>query len=461
MDIDLTDKPAHVDPAPLPEAPIPRAPGSLPIVGHAARLLFKPLSFLSGLAPLGGLVRVDLGRLPMLLLTDPELTRQVLNDSRTFDKGGALFDKVRELTGNSLLTSRYDDHKLQRRQMQPAFSRKRILTYIDVMNEAIGGVLGGWCDGDVVDLTAACYDITARTASRTMFAADVAGAAAASLVEDLSIYLGGLFVRMMLPGGLPGRVPTPGSLRYDRAVARLHAAIDQIIDAYRASGVDHGDLLSMMLAARDEDGQPWSQQEVHDQVITLFLAGIETTAGVMSWTLYLLGRHPDIAERAAAEVRTTLGDAAVPQAEHLMQLGETRRAMMEALRLYPPGWIFTRVVTRDTMLGPYRLRVGDGLAYSPYVLHRNPALFAAPERFDPDRWLPERAAAIPEHGFIPFGGGVHKCIGDQFGTTENLLALAAILSRWKLEPVTSQPVEPIPRRATLSPSRFMVRLRRR
>ncbi|WP_414441711.1 cytochrome P450 [Burkholderia sp. 22PA0106] len=448
-------------PSPSPPHPIPVAPGRLPIAGHAAQLLGRPLPFLAGLASVGALVRVDLGRLPMLLLTDPELTRQVLNDSRTFDKGGALFDKVRELTGNSLLTSRYDDHKLQRRQMQPAFSRKRIVTYVGVMNEAIGGVLDAWRDGDIVDMAAACYDITARTASRTMFAADVAGAAAASLVEDLSVYLGGLFVRMMLPGGVLGKVPTLGGRRYERAVARLHAAIDEIIVAYRESGVDHGDLLSMMLAARDDQGRPWTHQEVHDQVITLFLAGIETTAGVMSWTLYLLGRHPAIAERAAAEAFAVLDGATVPQAEHLPALGEIRRAMMEALRLYPPGWLFTRVVTRDTALGPYRLRAGDGLAYSPYVLHRNPALFAEPDRFDPDRWLPERAGALPEHGFIPFGGGVHKCIGDQFGTTEVLLALAAILTRWRLSPVTAEPVEPIPRRATLSPSRFEVQIVRR
>ncbi|WP_233836875.1 cytochrome P450 [Paraburkholderia sp. ZP32-5] len=461
MNVDLIDKQTQLPTMDVPEAPIPRAPGSMPVIGHAAQLLFRPLTFLGGLAPLGGLVRVDLGRLPMLLLTDPELTRQVLNDSRTFDKGGALFDKVRELTGNSLLTSRYDDHKVQRRQMQPAFSRKRILTYIDVMNDAIGGVLGDWRDGATVDLTTACYDITARTASRTMFAADVAGDAAASLVEDLSVYLGGLFVRMMLPGGVLGMLPTLGSIRYDRAVERLHAAIDDIIEAYRKSGVDHGDLLSMMLAARDEHGQPWSHQEVHDQVITLFLAGIETTAGVMSWTLYLLSGHPEFADRAAAEVRTVLDGATVPQADHLQHLGQTRRAMMEALRLYPPGWIFTRVVTRDVTLGPYRLRPGDGVAYSPYVLHRNPALFEAPEQFDPDRWLPQRATALPEHGFIPFGGGVHKCIGDQFGTTEVLLALATILSRWHLQPVTTKAVQPIPRRATLTPSRFDVRIHER
>lgn len=439
-------------------SPIPVAPGRLPFVGHALPLFSRPLPFLAGLNPPGGLIRVDLGRLPMYLLTDPGLTRQVLNDSRTFDKGGALFDKVRELTGNSLLTSGYDDHKVQRQQMQPAFTRRRIAGYAGIMNAAIEDVIGGWQDGDTIDIGAACYDITARTASRTLFDADVAGQAAQSLTDDLSTYLRGLFVRMMMPAGLRA-LPTPGRLRYDRAVGRLHRTIDDVIGNYRAAGIERDDLLSMMLKGSHEDGTSWSQQEVHDQVITLLLAGIETTGGVMSWTLHLLSRHPDIARAAASEIDTVFSGEA-PHVDGLGALGILRRAMMEALRLYPPGWIFTRVVTKDTVLGDHELRAGDGLAYSPYVIHRNPVLFDQPHRFDPDRWLPERSAAIAKHSFIPFGGGVHKCIGDQFGMTEVLLTLSAILSRWTLLPIDAQPVLPIPRRATLTPSRFDVTIRR-
>jgi cytochrome P450 len=439
--------------------PIPVAPGRLPVLGHAHRLFSQPLQFLGSLRPLGGLMRVDLGRLPMYLLTDPGLTRQVLNDSRTFDKGGALFDKVRELTGNSLLTSRYDDHKVQRRQMQPAFTRLRIAGYGAVMNAAIGDVVDAWRDGQAIDIGNACYDITARVASRTMFAADVAGENAEALVGDLSIYLRGLFLQMMMPPALR-YLPMPGRLRYDRAVGRLHRTIDSVIAAYPAAGIDRGDLLSMMLKGRHEDGSPWSAEEVHDQVITLLLAGIETTGGVMSWTLHLLSLHPDIARAAAREVDGVFGGDQ-PQVEGLGQLDLLRRSMMEALRLYPPGWIFTRVVTAPTTLGVHALRPGDGVAYSPYVIHRNPALYANPLHFDPDRWLPERRHERQEHSFIPFGGGVHKCIGDQFGMTEVLLALSTIMGRWTLEAVDQRPVPPIPRRATLTPSRFMVRVSRR
>ena len=439
------------------EAPIPRAPNRIPILGHSVQLFTDPLPFVERLMKIGSLVRVDLGRLPMFLITDPELTQQILQDGRTFDKGGALTDKMRELASNSLLTSRYDDHKTQRRLMQPAFSRTRMAGYACDMNSAIDAVIGHWQEGDSVEITAACYEIAARSASRTMFAANVTGAATVSLVDDLTTYLSGLFIRMMISSRIMRFLPTPGNLRYNRAMRRIHITIDRMIDAYQQSGVDRGDLLSMMLAARDQDGKPWTHREIHEQVLTMFLAGIETTASVMGWAIYLIGQHPDFAERAAVQVIDTIGDS-VPQAEHLPKLYEIRCAVMETLRLYPPAWLNTRVVTQEIVLGNHRLRAGDGIAYSPYVLHRNPTLFEAPEQFVPERWLPEKAKSIPNHSFIPFGGGVFKCIGDQFGIMEATLTLAKILSKWRLCPNRESQIRPVPRRALLAPSRFEMRL---
>ncbi|MEU6199526.1 cytochrome P450 [Streptomyces sp. NPDC047061] len=438
--------------------PVPVAPGRLPVLGHAVPLFRRPLHFLRSLEQVGELVRVDIGALPMVVITDAGLTRQVLTDSRTFDKGGALFDKVRELTGDSLLTSRFETHRRQRRLMQPAFGRARVQAYAKVMNSMIDAVLGEWEEGSVIDVAAAAYDITSRTAARTMFAADVAGPAAARVVAALSVYLHGLFLRMMAPSGALGRLPTPGNLRYERAVRLLHSSVDEIIEAYRASGEDHGDLLSMLLAAGDDDdGERLSPQEIHDQVITLFLAGIETTAAALSWSLYLLGAHPEAAERLWTEVDSVLGGRSADWTD-IGSLPETRRVITEALRMYPPGWIFTRVTTAEVALGPHLLPAGTGLAYSPYLLHHDPGVFADPDRFDPDRWLPERAASVSKGAFVPFGGGVHKCIGDTFGMTEATLALATIAARWTLAPEFRGPVEPAPRRATLSPARLPMRV---
>ncbi|MEU8637695.1 cytochrome P450 [Amycolatopsis sp. NPDC048633] len=439
---------------------VPTAPGHLPLVGHALPLFRDPLSFLRSLNEVGDLVRVDIGSLPMIMITDHELTRQVLIDSQTFDKGGALFDKVRELTGDSLLTSTYETHRRQRRLMQPAFRRAQVRAYTPTMNRMIDAVLAQWHDGAIIDMAAATYDITARTAARTMFAADVAGPAAARIVDSLSTYLSGLFIRMMSPTSLVTRIPTPGNIRYNRAVKALHASVDEIISAYRKAGVDNGDLLSMLLTASDDDGGALAPEDVHNQVITLFLAGIETTAGALAWSLALLAEHPEVARGVRSEVDTVLNGRAAEWAD-VPRLVRTSHVLTEALRLYPPGWIFTRVTTSDVTLGGHRLRAGTGIAYSPYLLHHDAEVFPHPDRFDPARWSAERAADIPKDAFIPFGGGVHRCIGETFGVTEATLALATIIARWEFRSVSNRPVAPAPRRATLTPGPLPMRLHRR
>jgi cytochrome P450 len=440
--------------------PIPRAPGWLPWLGHSPRLLSKPLEFMLSLQKIGALVRVDIGTVPVVVVTDPELTRQVLNDSRTFDKGGPLFDKVRDLTGESLLTSAYNVHKRQRALMQPAFTRQRIKHYTAIMSEEIEAVLGRWQDGATIDVTEDVYNITARVGARTMFAAEIARPAVARIVAALSIYLKELFIRVMAPSGFFNVLPMPGNFRYRRAFRILHEAIDEIIASYHASGVSHGDLLSMLIAGKDDDGVALTDQEIHNEVITLFLAGIETTGSTLSWTLYLLGQHPEVAAQVNAEVDSVLGGRGA-EWEDLSRLVVTDRVITESLRIYPPGWFFTRTTTKPVMLGPHWLPEGTGLVYSPYLLHRSAGGFDKPDHFDPDRWLPERSGDLPKSAFIPFGGGVHKCIGDRFGLTEVTLAVTMIASRWSLHPAGTRPVKPAARRATLTPDRLLMRIQKR
>jgi pentalenene oxygenase len=234
-----------------------------------------------------------------------------------------------------------------------------------------------------------------------------------------------------------------------------------MISTYRASGIDHGDVLSMLLTAADSDGSGGlSDEEIHDQVITLFLAGTETTAATLAWSLYLLGEHPPVAERVRAEVDATLSGRAAGW-DDIPKLHLTQRVIIEALRLYPPVWIFTRVATRDTRLGAYSVRRGMTIAYSPYLLHRSPGVYDDPDSFDPDRWLPERSTADSRDAFVPFGAGARKCIGDVFGITEAVLALAAVAGQWTVDPVLDHPVQPAPRRPTLSPGRLPMWVRRR
>lgn len=441
--------------------PVPTAPSRWPLLGHSWPLLTRPRDFLLSLEKAGGLVRVYIGQLPMVVITDPELTRQVLHDSATFDKGGSLYEKLSELTGNGLLTSQSEPHKRQRRLVQPAFKKSSIKDYSAVMARVAEDALRDWEDGTVVDMKATAYHIASRIAARSMFSAEMADTSIARIAEALSIYLNGLFVRTVGPGVLLERLPTPGNLRYKRALAVLHEEIRKIISEYIASGVEREDVLSMLLREKDEGGGAGlSPQEVHDQVTTLLLAGIETSAATLCWCLYLLGHHPDITRRLQAELDGVLGGRAA-QWDDIPELKETRRIVMEALRLYPPGWLFTRVTMRDTVLGDYQLPRGTGIAYSPYLLHRSPRSFEQPDRFEPDRWLPERANRLSMNSFVPFGGGVRRCIGEMLGVTEVMLSLATIASRWEARCVREGPIEPAPAHVSLIPKQLRMRVTRR
>ncbi len=440
---------------------IPSAPGRTPFWGHSIPLLTRPLEFLCSLESVGPVVRVEIGRRCMVVVTDPQLTMQVLQDSQTFDKGGIFFDKVFELTGESLLTVKHAGHKRQRRLVQPAFTRQRVEEYSSAMGSSISDVLGDWRDGEIVDVVAVVYDITSRVAAKTMFAADVAGSAVSKVVNALAVYLKGLFVRMWAPRRLINLLPLPSNSEYDAALKVLNDTVGEIIESYKRSGIDHGDLLSMLLAARDHDtGAALTEDEIHSQVMTLFLAGIETTASALTWAFYLLGRHPAIAEEMNSEVDSVLQGRA-PAWDDLRKLEVTGRIVSEALRLYPPTWVFTRATTKEVALGSHVLAPGVDVAYSPYLLHRSPANFDKPDEFRPDRWLSENLANVPRGAFVPFGSGAHRCIGESFAMTEIVMALAAIASEWSLNPTSNEAVIPIPRRATLTPGRLPMRLQRR
>ncbi|MGI5472151.1 cytochrome P450 [Streptomyces sp. CA-132043] len=229
------------------------------------------------------------------------------------------------------------------------------------------------------------------------------------------------------------RLPTPGNRRYRSACTRLHRAIDGIIAERRASpGGD--DLVAMLLEARDEDtGEPLSDKDIRDQLVVMSGAGFETTANSLAFAFWLLSQHPEAEKRVHDEVdRTLAGRTATPA--DLDGLDYTRRVVHEVLRMYPPGWFFTRVTTTETTLAGHRLPAGTALLYSAYLLHHRPDLFPDPERFDPDRWLERSGDCLPRGAHVPFGGGNRKCIGDQYALVEMTMALASVCARWSVRP---------------------------
>ncbi|MET8976590.1 cytochrome P450 [Streptomyces sp. NPDC004539] len=434
---------ARVTPVRTAPARVAPAPGALPVLGHALPLARHPLPFLASLPAHGDLVRIKLGPVPFHVLCDPGLVHQVLLDDRTFDKGGAIFDLVRTVAGNGLATCPHQEHRRQRRLLQPAFHRERLPGYAQVMSSEITAMLDGWTEGREIDALATMNELTANLATRTLFAAELDDETFAELRLCMHDVMTGMMRRMLLPWSVLNRLPTPGNRRFHRARARLRRYVAQLTDDYRRAGVDHGDLLSILLAVRDDDGQGLTEDEIHDQVFTFYLGGSETTAPLLSWALYLLGRDPGIRERLHAEVDTVL-DGRVATHDDIPRLELTRRVVMETLRLYPPGWLFTRITTRAAELAGHRLPAGSIVLYSPHIVHHRADLFPEPERFDPDRWGDD--AGRPSRGvFTPFGSGARKCIGEVFALTEATLALASIVARWQLDPLPGAHTRMAPR----------------
>lgn len=424
---------------------IARAPGALPLIGHAASLLRDPLGFLRTLPDSGDVVRIRLGPYQAFVLCDPELTYQVLRDDRAFEKGGPLFDGVRDLSGNALATCGHDEHRRQRNLTQPAFHRSRFAGYAAVMAEHVAHMVESWEDGQSVDVLAEMMALTTRTTVETMFASTLPDSTVDGMIDDVGVIMADIYKRAFIPWPL-NRIPTPGKRRYERARDRFRATLGEIIAGYRASGVDHGDLLSILLATRADsddnhrDPTRFSDDEIIDQVTQFCIGGMETAANTLAWALHLLAHDPDVQRRLRAEVDTVLTDATATY-DDVPALELTDRVINETLRLYPPLWMLTRTTTAETRLGRHTIPARATLVYSPYLLHHRADLFSAPERFDPDRWA-EPASAPPRGAMVPFGAGNRKCIGDHFAMIETALTLASVVARWEVEPVAGTRVRP-------------------
>ncbi|MCM3923601.1 cytochrome P450 [Frankia sp. AiPs1] len=453
------------------------AQGELPLLGHAMRLRNDPLNFLGSLKDAGDLVRIKLGPQTAYVLCHPDLVQQVLLDERTFDKQGPLWDKLRKFTGDGIGTCPFDRHRRQRRIVQPAFHQRHMRHYSEIMIEEAALVTDSWSDGQTIDILDEMYDITTRVMARTLASTHGGMTATTEVCRAMDVVMAGTYQRATSPLRVLERLPTPGNRRFEDAGKRINAAVDAIIRTYReaaaadqpdqadqldpadAEGQDWQDILSVMMDGRDDSGHGLTDTELRDQIIILATAGMETTASAISWTFGLLARHPEIERQLHEEVDAVLAGRPATW-DDLPKLRLTERVVKEALRLYPPGWLFTRSTTRDTELAGHPLPAGTTIFYSPYILHRRPDLFAEPDRFDPDRWLEDRARDIPRGAYIPFGTGGRKCIGDMFAMIEAPLTVSSIAARWQLVATTANHRPPPPQLA-LNPRSMPLRLRAR
>ncbi len=409
------------------------------------RLPGNRLKFLTNLKEqYGDVVYFRAGFEDIYLVSDPELIRQVLvTDHKNFLKGRGL-ERVKRLFGNGLLTSEKELHLRQRRMMQPAFHRERIAGFARQMVAEAEQTMAGWRDGQDLDIAREMGLLTLRIVGKTLFGSDVdaiAGDVSRSLTDLMeSFYL------MMLPfPWLIERLPFPQLSRMRRARQRLDEIIYGLIDARRKSGTRGDDLLSMLLDAQDTegDGGGMSDEQVHDEAMTIFIAGHETTANATAWTWYLLAQNPGALRALHAEVDAALQGRA-PSAADYPALAYTEKVVSESMRLYPPAWIIARRAIDEQKLGGYIVKQRGLVMTSQWIMHHDARYFPEPLKFDPLRWTPEFKASLPKYAYFPFGGGPRLCIGEGFAWMEAVLLVAAISQRWSMELLPGQTIEPEP-----------------
>jgi cytochrome P450 len=442
----MTDAP--VAPPRYPPGPRNRYPGELLLRFRGSFLGFMA----AAVAEYGPVVGFNLAGARWAIVNDPELIRDILvTHQRSFAKGRAL-ERAQRVVGTGLLTSEGEFHLRQRRLAQPAFHRDRIAAYAEQMVVLATRTAHGWRDGATVDMHDEMMHLTLAVVSKTLFDANVdadsdeIGAAVTTVLAS--------FALIMLPfPGLIERLPLPFARRFRKARARLDETIFGIIAARRASGEDRGDLLSMLLHATDAegDGTGMSDRQLRDEVLTIFLAGHETTANVLTFAWYLLAEHPEVAARLQAEV-DALGRA--PSVADLPRLGYTRQVVAETMRLYPPAYAIGRRALEDYRCGDFVLRKGTIVLVLPWLQQRDARWWPDPTRFDPDRWAGEQHTERPKFSYFPFGAGTRICIGEQFAWTEAILMLATLAQRWTASLVPGHPVALQPR-ITLRPAHGM------
>jgi len=392
----------------------------------------NPLDFFTNLArTYGDVTSYRMGGEQLFLINEPRLIRDVLvTHNRNFTKSRGL-ERSKRLLGQGLLTSEGAMHLRQRRLMQPAFHRDRVAGYGDLMVGYADRMRRSWADGATLDVSREMNRLTLSIVGKTLFDVDVEQQAA-TVGEALTAVMESFWMTMLPFAEVLERLPVPKLRRARMARARLDAIIYRMIADRRSSGSDRGDLLSMLLAAQDEDdGRGMTDQQVRDEAMTIFLAGHETTANALTWTWFLLSGAPEVEARVHDEVVRVL-EGRLPSIGDLPALSFIERVVTESMRLYPPAWIIGRRAIDEYHVGEYVAPPRSILVMSPYIMHRDERFYHEPERFDPDRWTPEFRAALPKFAYFPFGGGPRQCIGESFAWMELILVVATISQQCRL-----------------------------
>ena len=416
----------------------PPGPRGLPILGGGPAFIRDRLGYLAKVAAHGPVTRMKILWETYYIIREPELIQQTLAQGHTKMQKDRFTHELSRVLGWGLVSSEGDLWRRQRKLVSHAFTPKRIKTYGDAMAAAGARTLADWKDGQEIDASAAMSELTLDVVGKTLFDADVRGTAkevgeALYVISDF--YVESLETLIPTPAWWPGRE----NRRFQKAVLSVDKIITDIVAERRGSGEDRGDLLSALLHAKDEQGA-MSDQQLRDELVTLFLAGHETTSLALTYAFYFLSQNREMEQKAHEEAVRVLGDRPA-NADDVERLDYIGRVIKEAMRLYPPVWTIGRELLEDIELAGYTLEKGSTLLFSQWVTHRLPEYFPEPERFDPDRWLPERAEGIHKFAYFPFGGGPRICIGNHFAIMEAVLLLATLIRKYRLELLPNQELE--------------------
>ncbi len=419
------------------------SPRELPVIGSAHRRLGGPLEFFREMKETcGDVVRFRLFNEKFILFSDPALVNEVLvTKQHSFRKGKAL-EGARDFLGNSLLVSEGEEHTRQRRLIQPAFHHGRIAGYAQIMAEKSRQWTESRHGGEELDLATQMNRLTLAVVGETLFGSEVESEAH-DIAESLTVIIEN-FNRMLLPfWRLLRRIPTAGNRRLAEAQNKLDATIYRLISQRRKEGRDHGDLLSMLLAAEDAENpqKRLTDAEIRDQAMTLFIAGHETTANALAWTWHLLSQHEGVRLKMKAEIDAVIGPDRLPGLEDTRRLPYTTAVFSESMRLFPPVWVVGRRALEDVTIGNYEVPHRTIVITSQYLIHHDERFWPRATEFRPERWLDEQAeASRPKFSYFPFGGGARICIGEAFAWTEGVIMLAVMARRWRFEAVPGHPI---------------------
>ena len=414
-------------------------------LGGSRRDLHKygPLGFFEYLASFGDFTTCRMGPFRVYLVNDPAGIQELLVTNRDkVRKNGGDRELLSRFLGNGLLSNDGADHQKQRKLVQPAFHMKRIQAYAETMVEHTQAMLERWHDGAILDMDQAMMELTLTIVTKTLFNADISEQEVRQVsqaMEDIQVNFT-IISEQSVP--LPRWVPTRANRALEHASKQIDQVVQRVIRERRASGEDTGDLLSMLLLSIDDgNGQGMTDQQVRDEVVTLFLAGHETTANTLTWCSYLLSQAPEVRQRLQAEVDEVL-QGRPGTLQELQKLPYTEMVIKEHLRMYPPAYALSaRVPTENITVLGQTITPRQAAMVSPYAMHHNPRYWPEPERFDPERFSPEQERARHKYAYIPFGAGSRVCIGNVFAMMEAQLLLATMMQHYDFTLDPTQRVE--------------------